>query len=301
MRPAASTPAPRPLPGPSQIPGPTPPPSLRSAPGGRRRPRAGPGQASGAAGVWEGTAARKPPAAPLLPAPRPPVVAVILEGREVLLELAVRLPQPSAQVLELAAERGLKGRVLGVHVAQPPGPRPRRSALCVAACAPSLLQAPGIGLPARWAGPRRRSRCWGGGEGARRKRTWCAQGAAASTRGAGQAPAPRRGPEWGRGPRPSASAPIRRRPGRSRRRGRKCNTRSSAAQDKNLSAALASGSAGKGRHWRWEHEGKWGLGAGLRALSCWGGQRLKPATAFSTADSSRGRLLASRAPLGLMQ
>lgn len=87
-----------------------------------------------------------------------PVVAVISERREVLLELPVRLLEPLAQVLELAAERGLEGRVLGVHAraarprpAPPPSarapasPPPRRSALCIASFAPSLFPAPGTG------------------------------------------------------------------------------------------------------------------------------------------------------------
>lgn len=100
-----------------------------------------------------------PPPPPRLAARAPlPVVAVISERREVLLELPVRLLEPLAQVLELAAERGLEGRVLGVHAraarprpAPPPSarapasPPPRRSALCIASFAPSLFPAPGTG------------------------------------------------------------------------------------------------------------------------------------------------------------
>lgn len=130
----------------------------------------GPGQRRG-----RGRGSRKPrgcapvsvgfPAA-ARPAPSLPVVAVIFERREVLLQLAVRLLQPLTQVLELAAERGLEG-VLGVHAragrrrapSRAPEPlRPLRRPLCRFLRPLFSSQLRGSGLPARWAGPRRRSR-----------------------------------------------------------------------------------------------------------------------------------------------
>lgn len=206
--------------------------------GPRRAPElsSAPGQGSAGAGLPHARVLRlRPSAPPPLRAARAPlpVVAVISERREVLLELAVRLLEPLAQVLELAAERGLEGRVLGVHAraarprpAPPPSarapasPPPSRSALCIASFAPSLFPAPGTGGGvASWAGPRnRRSRWrgrWGGGAqqgGARR-----AQGASATAWGAGPredgdggprpaAPPRRGGPKEQRVPRPSAAA-----------------------------------------------------------------------------------------------
>ena len=69
-----------------------------------------------------------------------PVVAIILECREVLLELSVRLLQPPAQLLEATAERRLERRVLRVHARAA-----LRSALAIAVLAPSPPPAPGTG------------------------------------------------------------------------------------------------------------------------------------------------------------
>lgn len=107
-----------------------------------------------------------------------PVVAVILERREVLLELAVRLLQPLAELLEAVAERRLEGRVLRVHARAE-----LRSALPIAALAPSPLPAPGAGLGRTWAGPgrgRSRGRELGRGRAGRRRRHSATRGPVAA-------------------------------------------------------------------------------------------------------------------------
>lgn len=105
-------------------------------------PRPVPGSGFRGWGVAAGTQGRGPR--------HLPVVAVILERREVLLELAIRLLQPLAELLEAVAERRLEGRVLRVHARAE-----LRSALPIAALAPSPLPAPGTGLGRTWAGPGR--------------------------------------------------------------------------------------------------------------------------------------------------
>lgn len=107
-----------------------------------------------------------------------PVVAVILERREVLLELAIRLLQPLAELLEAVAERRLEGRVLRVHARAE-----LRSALPIAALAPSPLPAPGAGLGRTWAGPgrgRSRGRELGRGRAGRRRRHSATRGPVAA-------------------------------------------------------------------------------------------------------------------------
>lgn len=181
-----------------------------------------------AAGVRDGGAAEGRICAPLRAARSAlPVVAVIFERREVLLQVPVRLLEPLAQVLELAAERGLEGRVLGVHArARPPAPdaaalRSRARVPCSAAPPFVLLPSPALSSRLPIGGCRRAGRdreeeeqvagSWGGGAeggGAGGR----AQGAAASTRGCGKlarggrekgdgvlAPPRRRGLSGGRG------------------------------------------------------------------------------------------------------
>lgn len=157
------------------------------------------------------------------PAPSLPVVAVIFERREVLLQLAVRLLQPLAQVLELAAERGLEG-VLGVHAraAPPPGqpspscPPPAAPPFVSPPSPPLLLPAPGIRGGQR-AGRDRGGGAGdgGGGEGARRKAGAGALGRRLDDAGGrreergwmGSGPRrPREGPEERKVPRPSAAS-----------------------------------------------------------------------------------------------
>lgn len=95
--------------------------------------------------------------------PRLPVVAIILEWHEVLLELAVRLLQPPAQLLEAAAERRLERRVLRVHARTA-----LRSAFAVAVLAPSPPPAPCTrasgALGRDRAGGGAEAGSWGGGE-----------------------------------------------------------------------------------------------------------------------------------------
>lgn len=56
------------------------------------------------------------------PAPGPPavpVVAIILVGRQLLLDLPVRLPHPPAEALDLAAERAPEGGEIRLHPSRP--------------------------------------------------------------------------------------------------------------------------------------------------------------------------------------
>lgn len=238
------------------------------------RPGAYPGLGVGRRGRPEARGLRPLPAArPTGACPPLPVVAVIFERREVLLQLPVRLLEPLAQVLELAAERRLEGRVLGVHArADPALPAPSPASPPPAAPPFVLLASPlslpsfrDRGLPAHGAGPRRRRSRWRGkwGGGAEEGGAGRAQGAAV-----------RRGepglPGCGWGPPPSSGGLRRggcrahRPPPREKRGGGewKFNTRSSDAQDKSMK--------GHPRYCSyWEKEatgddrkkGKWGLEA----------------------------------------
>ena len=241
------------------------------------------------------------------PPPARPVVAVIFERREVLLQLPVRLLEPLAQVLELAAERGLEGRVLGVHAraapARPrppppssPAPRPssRRPALRVASFAPSL---PSPGEPAASAlggteegekqvaeeEEKERGGRWGPAGSDREP----APGTAGMEMGGPRPAAPPRrgGPKEVGGAHPSAAAP-----GEGEGAGgvavEESNARSPAAQGANIK--------GHPRYclcWEKEETGgesrkENGAGAGPRALSGGEGHRLEAAVAFRTTDSS---------------
>lgn len=82
---------------------------------------AAPGRSAG--GSWCDSR-HPPPARPpgwprCRPEPRPavPVVAIILVGREVLLDLPVGLPHPPAEALDLAAQRAPEGGEIRLHAA----------------------------------------------------------------------------------------------------------------------------------------------------------------------------------------
>ena len=208
---------------------------------GRER-RPGPGERGVGGAAFQSRAL--PPPAPQSGPPLP-VVAVISERCEVLLQLPVRLLEPLAQVLELAAERGLEGRVLGVHArAAPAGAGRRRPREPRRPLLPPLrplyrflrpLSPPSCGDRGRRRGGTEGEVGGGAEEGGARR----AQGASATTLGGG----PREGGDGG--PRPAE--------GGLRRGGRRAHqpppseggegegglgvaepsTRSSAAQDKN--------------------------------------------------------------------
>jgi hypothetical protein len=115
-------------------------------------------------------------------------------------------------VLELAAERGLEGRVVGVHA---------RAALRPLYCRPLPLSAAGSGDPGLRGGGRGRGRTGEGEE---------------QVRGGGAGVAARRGPTR-HGAAPIGCRPHPLPPWRGRRR--KSCTRSSAAQDKHIKCRLA--------------------------------------------------------------
>lgn len=198
---------------------------------------------------------------------------------------APRPPEPDAAVL-----------------ASPGVPFSRRSALCIASFAPSLLPAAGIGA-AGGAGPRGR---W---EGARRKgapgalrapalRRW--EAAPGRVGGGWRSPPHRGGPEEGRAPRPSATAQRGgRRRGRAGGSGAQHKVVCSPGQ-KRKGPPLLLLLLGKGRNWTGGQKGKWGLGADLEP-SRWEGQRLARGLAFSTTDSSRNAFPSSWVPPYLMQ
>lgn len=55
---------------------------------------------------------------PAEPRPAVPIVAIILVGRQVLLDLPVRLPHPPAEALDLAAQRAPEGGEIRLHAAR---------------------------------------------------------------------------------------------------------------------------------------------------------------------------------------
>lgn len=269
-------------------------PPLAWEPAGRGGSSRGPGQ--GGPTPW-GCAPL--PAGPPRAAPRLPVVAVIFERREVLLQLPVGLLQPLAQVLELAAERGLEGRVLGIHAraAPPPALPAGPPRLLLPPLRPlyrflrplSLPSSGDRGLPARWAGPRRRSRWrgrWGGGaeDGGGRcvpKRRDPEEGSRPGGVETGsRSHRPAEGPKEERVTRPSAAS---RGDGGGTGKGRS-NTRSSLPrrQCKDRCRRCSCWEGGETGDERREERG-----GRTRALSCWEGQRPEAAPAFSTTDSPR--------------
>lgn len=169
--------------------------------GGRGGPGAGPRRQAAHPGLGVGLRGRpEAPGLRPLPAARPagarpplPVVAVIFERREVLLQLSVRLLESLAQVLELAAERGLEGRVLGVHArtapalpAPSPASPPPAAPPFVLLLRPSLFQLRGSRAAGALGGTEEEEEQVAGevgrgrgGRGARRKGAGRAQGAAA--------------------------------------------------------------------------------------------------------------------------
>lgn len=268
---------------------------------------------AGPSAAWAGLLSkarlcRHPPGPPL------PVVAVISERCEVLLQLPVRLLEPLAQVLELAAERGLEGRVLGVHARAAPARAGRRCprepwrpllpplrplyrflrTLSLASCGDRGCRRGGT-----------EGEVGGGAEEGGARRT---QGASATTLGGGpreggrgwRSPPHRGGPEEGRAPRPSATAQRGgRRRGRAGGSGAQHKVVCSPGQ-KRKGPPLLLLLLGKGRNWTGGQKGKWGLGADLEP-SRWEGQRVARGLAFSTTDSSRNAFPSSWVPPYLMQ
>lgn len=257
--------------------------------GGRGGPGAGPRRRAAHGGLGVGLRGRpEAPGRRPLPAARPagarpplPVVAVIFERREVLLQLSVRLLESLAQVLELAAERGLEGRVLGVHArtapalpAPSPASPPPAAPPFVLLLRPSLFQLRGSGAAGALGGTEEEEEQVAGevgrgrgGRGARRKGAGRAQGAAArcgerSLSGCGWGP-PRSHAGLRRGGcRAHQPPPREKEPERGGGGGGESNTRSSDAQDKHMKGHPRSCSY-------WEKEatgedrkkGKWGFKA----------------------------------------
>lgn len=272
-------------------------------PGRERSPVPGLGRRERGRGLPEARGPRPLPVArPAGARPPLPVVAVISERREVLLQLAVRLLEPLAQVLELAAERGLEGRVLGVHArAAPAVPAPSPASPPPAAppfvLLPSSLSLPcsrDRGLPAHWAGPRRRRSRWRGKWGG---------GAGGGGAGRHEGSRPLRGCRWdplpSRGGLRRGGCRAHRPPPREKEPVGRSNTRSSAAQDKNMKGhPLCCSCWERGETGGDRKKGKWGLETDRT------GQRLEPAP-FSTMDSPRLLSPPPQPPpwvlLGLMQ